>query len=82
MKQEHYIINGEKLYGIKELARILGVSTGKIRNCMYRGMTPRRGLPPITLEKWKTIGGIKSSLEAVDRFHMSLAKAAEQSIES
>jgi hypothetical protein len=72
-----YEINGERLYSIKELARLLEVAPGTVRMCIYRGISPKKGMPPIKLERWRTIGGIRSSLEAVDRLHKRLAMAAE-----
>lgn len=72
-------LNGERLYTVKELAGIMGVSEYTIRNAMGRGMKPVSGGDPVKLERFKTIGGIRSSLEAVERLHQRLlAPKAEE----
>lgn len=71
-----YCLDGEQLYSVKELARKMNVSDRKVRDLIYRGVVPLCGGEPVKLERWKTVGGIRSSIEAVHRLHKKIKNGA------
>lgn len=68
-----WVIDGERMYKVKDLAVILGITVVRIRRAMNYGLRPAYGGERIRLERYRTIDGIRSSLEAVARFHKRLS---------
>ena len=64
----------EELLGPKELAKVTGITAGKLKNMIYHGLVGA-SKKTVRLERVRTEGGPKSSVRALERFRKRLNDA-------